>query len=148
MMDQIGIMSAPRAIGWAAVVAGLFAAAIFCIAMPGYGFAGFLAIALAGALPIALAHAGFIAPLIARPLIGARSVGWSNAVVAGVLVAIAPAAVCVLIEIPFSLNEDRDMPFADWLGALAILAVAGVIGGLVFRTLYGPRRLPGTTGRK
>ena len=148
MLNQIGIMSAPRAIGWAAVAAGLFATAIFCIVMPGFGPAAFLAIAIAGALPIALVHAGFIAPLIARPLIGTRSVGWSNAMATGILVAISPAAVCILIEIPFSMNEDRNMPFADWLGALAILAVAGVVGGLVFRTLYGPRRLAGKVRRR
>ena len=53
-----------------------------------------------------------------------------------------------MIAIPFSISEGRDLPLEDWFGALAILVVSGVVGGIVFRTLYGPRCLSGKAGRK
>lgn len=92
-----------------------------------------------GGYPLALLHAVFVGGPIYLWAIARWPLRWRSAALGGFVSAVIPVAVFGLIHTLFALVDGRALTIAAWLFAIAWLGSAGVVGGLVFRAICGPR---------
>ncbi|MES2441937.1 MAG: hypothetical protein V4574_03840 [Pseudomonadota bacterium] len=116
----------------ASFVAAAFGMAMWFAQIEQFGIAVYLLLLLMGGWPVAFAHALVVAPPIFRPMIASGHLRWWSAPPAGALVGAGPMAGMMVVSTLLGMAMGRRVDPVNWAPSLALFAVSGAIGGLVF----------------
>jgi hypothetical protein len=128
----------PRAAGAATVAASVSGTAMLCYLNGWLTIPLFPLLTLCAGIPLAFAHIGLVAPQIAKPIIGKGPLLWEKAALVGLLSGIGPIMLFMAVRIPLLLATGYKLIGVDeWVLTIAVLGLAGAIGGIAFRAVHG-----------
>jgi len=88
---------------------------------------------------VGMAIGALAAPALARWTIRDGALGWGNAALTGALAPTVPAVIFLLATVPVRAWIGEELAIRGWIAGIPMLALAGAVAGVAFRSLYGCR---------